>query len=199
MWTPRERRLRRNLISSAIVLSVVLIAAAVLQREFAARLPDNTVQTRSRVAEPSSEPVTAHRSRKSMQDGREIPESIRSFMEEWETTLVARDMERHVACYAPVVRKFFRKRNVSLRAVAQEKRRMIQRWPEIVLYDISDLRLESINSSGATVTFRKEWDMRAGRKRFAGAEKQRLTLARGGDRWEITGEEELKIYRLFRR
>ena len=43
------------------------------------------------------------------------------------------------------------------------------------------------------MTFRKDWDT-SGQGRFAGSERQRLSLRRAGGTWLITGEEELKVY-----
>jgi hypothetical protein len=95
--------------------------------------------------------------------------------------------------YAPRVERFFTKRNVSRDAVRQEKARMMQAYPEVNKYEISDVEVESNTGNEAVVSFRKEWDMN-GNRRFSGAERQRLRLRRIDGDWKIVGEEETKIY-----
>jgi hypothetical protein len=70
---------------------------------------------------------------------------------------------------------------------------MLRIYPDVNKYDIRDIKLESRRGPRAVVTFTKDWDM-SGVRRFAGSERQRLTLHKAGERWQITGEEELKLY-----
>jgi hypothetical protein len=122
-----------------------------------------------------------------------VPADLRAFLERWRSTLVAGDATAQAALYADRVDRFFTKRSVTRAEVRREKQRMLTRYPEFHKYEISDVRLESLTSDRAVVTFRKEWDAR-GRGRFAGSEQQRLTLERVSESWKIVGEEETKVH-----
>jgi hypothetical protein len=91
------------------------------------------------------------------------------------------------------VDRFFRQRGVTREQVRREKQRMLERYPDFNKYELKDVRLESRRGDRAVVTFRKDWDA-SGRGHFAGSERQRLSLRRAGGTWQITGEEELKVY-----
>lgn len=107
------------------------------------------------------------------------------------------DVNAHVILYAPRMTQFFRQRNVTREAVRREKARLMEIYPKVLQYDISGIQVESSSENQAVVSFRKDWDMR-GARRFAGAERQRLTLQRISGDWKIAGEEELKVYWLKR-
>jgi hypothetical protein len=70
---------------------------------------------------------------------------------------------------------------------------MMELYPEVNRYDISDVKVESSKPGEAVVSFRKDWDMRGDRP-FSGAERQRLKLRRISGDWKIVSEEELKVY-----
>jgi ketosteroid isomerase-like protein len=124
-----------------------------------------------------------------------VPADVLGVVERWRSSLERRDLETHVNTYAPRVDRFFRQRRVSREAVQREKVRMLERYPHINKYEIHDVKLESMNKDRAVVTFRKDWDTSGdGSRRFAGSERQRLTLRRTGGEWKIVSEEELKVH-----
>ena len=102
-------------------------------------------------------------------------------------------MEGQTSLYAPKLSRFFRQTDVSHAAVHRDKARMMQTYPNVTKYEISDVRLENHSGDEAVVSFRKDWDM-SGRRRFAGAERQRLKLRRIAGDWKIVSEEETKVY-----
>jgi hypothetical protein len=118
---------------------------------------------------------------------------IHRLLDQWRLTVVRGDVSGQANLYAPQVDRFFTKRNVSREAVRKEKARMMQAYPEVNKYEISDVEVESNTGDEAVVSFRKEWDMN-GNRRFSGAERQRLRLRRVDGDWKIVGEEETKIY-----
>ena len=125
----------------------------------------------------------------------DVPAAVLGTVELWRSTLEKGDLQTHVATYAPRVDKFFRQRRVSRQEVRREKQRMMARYPDVNKYEVHDVRLESLKGDRAVVTFRKDWDTSgSGSRRFAGSEKQRLTLQRLGGEWKVVGEEELKVH-----
>lgn len=212
------RRNRLKLLISACVLSAVLVIAAVAQRKHVATDPFAPDQTRSRTndrerpvfgkqAEPPSRelPLQEQPSKAAAADpadagarggvtaGRDVPADVLGFLERWRSSLANKNLDAHVSTYAPRVNRFFTKRGVSREQVRKEKAQMFAKYPDINKYDIRDVRLEKKARDRAVVTFRKDWDT-SGSKRFAGSERQRLTLRRADGTWQITGEEELKVY-----
>lgn len=127
----------------------------------------------------------------------EVPADILGFLERWRTSLIRGDMAAHVDTYAPRVERFFRERYVSRERVRDEKRRLLERYPNVNRYELRNVKLESRTGDRAVVTFRKDWDT-SGRERFAGSEAQRLTLERAGATWQIVREEEIKVYWVHR-
>ena len=217
LTVPKQRSTRTKLIGSMSVLALVLGAAAVEQFERKPRDPlrEPVGQTRERReapverdravfgdrVRPEVPPPVAPREEKTEKTERAAartrpegsPADVREFLDEWRSTLIAGDAEAQASLYAPRVERFFTKKNVSREAVQREKASLLARYPTFHKYEIRDVRVEELDGNRALVTFDKEWDAR-GAGRFAGAERQRLTLQRAGDRWEIVGEEELKVY-----
>jgi hypothetical protein len=125
--------------------------------------------------------------------GGSLPEDLHAFLDRWRGTLVAGDANAQANLYAQRVERFLTKRNVTREQVRREKAQLIAQYPAFQRYNIDDVRVESMDSSRAVVSFRKDWDAR-GNGRFAGSERQRLTLIREGGLWKIVGEEETKVY-----
>jgi hypothetical protein len=123
----------------------------------------------------------------------EVPADIVRFVERWETSLEAHDLETQASSYAAVVERFYTKSNVRLRDVIAEKRRMLETYPNFHKYDIRNIRVESLTPQRASITFDKDWDA-SGRRRFAGSEQQRLVLIKVNGNWRIVREEETRVY-----
>jgi hypothetical protein len=219
MLSPRERRNRRKLLVSAVTLAAVIVVAAVAQRKHAIADPFPATEfTRSRTDEQANRPVfgagtsrpesdnplpretpvqPAETPALQTQDGRDtrIPADVLGTVERWRSSLAKGDVTAHVATYAPRVERFLRQRRVSRDVVQRERNRMLDRYPQINKYEIHDFRLESIKGDRVVLTFRKDWDTSGGgSRRFAGSERQRLTLRRTGSEWKIVGEEEVKVH-----
>lgn len=224
MHPPRQMRNRRKLLFSAITLAAVLLVAGVAQRKHQAVDPFQPEATRARAEQSPGEnrpvfgtgmnrpdplsdnplpqatpapPSDAAPSAKTLTAAKRngVPADVLGVIERWRSSLARGDLDTHVATYAPRVDKFFRKRRVSRHAVEREKQQMLARYPDFNKYEIHDVKLESLKGSRAVVTFRKDWDASGtGSRRFAGSERQRLTLRRNGGEWRIVGEEELKVH-----
>ena len=159
-------------------------------------LSDDPLPRETQVAQPEAEAAGQQQNQQqSATDRNGVPADVLGVVERWRSSLERGDLQTHVATYAPRMDRFFRKRGVSRASVQREKQRMLERYPDFNKYEIHDVRLESMKRDRAVVTFRKDWDASgSGSRRFAGSEKQRLTLRRTGGEWKIVGEEELKIH-----
>ena len=212
---PQRNRLK--LFGSLIVLAIVMIIATIAQ--FTGRRADTAApQARNRAqpravfgdtwpttpVESREEPPDAQRPRRSKIVSRKRGSVSRSrigyrsgLLHRWRETVVRGDVNAHAILYAPKMDKFFRRRNVTRETVRREKARMMELYPDVKRYEISDVRVESQRGTEAIVSFRKEWDMRGDRP-FSGAERQRLKLRRIAGDLKIVSEEELKVYWLKR-
>lgn len=192
---------RKALTVSAGVVALVLIVAGVLERISpppVRSLPQEETTFRSRRAEtaavsPALPKLKPERDRQSDEE-----QAIRSLLQQWRKTMLAGNPKENAACYAPLVDRYFRQRNVSRSEVTADKRQMMRKWPDLRDYTLSNIRVRFVSDSKATATFRKTWDARSGSRKFSGDEDQRLTFSRFDGNWQISGEEELKVYRVSR-
>jgi hypothetical protein len=128
-----------------------------------------------------------------IRDAAGLPGELRTFLDRWRNTMVAGDAAGQADLYANLVDRFYTRSNVSRAEVRREKEQLLAKYPQFHRFKISDVRLETLESDRAVVTLHKEWDAR-GRGRFAGAERQRLTLSKESGSWRIVGEEETRVY-----
>jgi hypothetical protein len=138
-------------------------------------------------------PNPQERSRTEAVSSNGIPASVQALLSNWRDTLVNHDLDGHVNCYAPVVYVFYNRKNVSRSGVREDRERTLSTYPKIRKYNITNVKPESITPTRAVVTFDKEWDT-AGKKRFAGAERGRLTLEKLNGEWKIVAEQEARVY-----
>lgn len=118
---------------------------------------------------------------------------INGLLNRWRNAQISGNVDGQTSLYAPEVARYFSQRRVSRERVHREKMRMKELYPRVLRYDVSDVRIESLTSDRATVTFRKDWDLR-GERSYMGAERQRLRLQRMLGDWKIVSEEEMTIY-----
>lgn len=117
----------------------------------------------------------------------------------WVESMRAGNATEQASCYAQTVERFFRDRNVSNQTILKAKQEMLAQYPNVVKYELSNVRFEKTGWFETVVTFDKAWDAR-GNGSFAGSEKQRLTLTGSPfSPWKIKAEDELEIYWVNRR
>ena len=138
----------------------------------AAETADPEPDQRARAAEPTSPPA-----------------GVNELLERWRRTVILGDVNAQTILYAPQMERFFNRKNVTREQVRREKGRMMELYPNVSRYEISDLKVEAVENGQTVVSFRKEWDMH-GDKHFSGAERQRLKLRRIAGDWKIVSEEE---------
>jgi hypothetical protein len=205
------RNTHRKLFASLAVLFVVFLIAAIAQfTGIFGRTPpasaagngrQNSHQARAvfgEAAKPEPEvPQVSEPQKETIRSRAEEPVGSRagidSLLDRWRNTFASGDVNGQVILYAPKMELFYRRNGVSRETVRREKARMMELYPRVHRYDISDVTLESHKGDEAVVSFRKDWDMN-GDRRFSGAERQRLKLKRINGDWKIIREEELRIY-----
>lgn len=118
---------------------------------------------------------------------------IHSLLNRWRIAFVSGNPDGLAILYAPRMDQFFRQRNASRATVRREKARMMELYPHVNRYEISEVNIDPSGKNEAVVTFRKDWDMR-GDRRFTGSERQRLTLRKMQGDWKIVNEGDSKVY-----
>jgi hypothetical protein len=146
----------------------------------------NTNSSRARSSTPASRSADA--SPAATEVPRELAETLRRCMRALSDA----------SCYAPVLESFHHQHNLQRANVVEQRRRLLQLYPRMYKYEISNLRLESGTPDRAIVTFDKEWDM-AGERSYAGAAKHRVTAVKTKHQWQIVAEEEQQVYWARRR
>jgi ketosteroid isomerase-like protein len=122
-----------------------------------------------------------------------IPDGIQELLTEWTSATIARDSARVANCYLPMVDVYFLKSGVGREQVKANKDEFFQRYTEIVRFQLSDFRLESLGADLARIDFGKAWDVR-GSDRFIGHEREQLLVKKDGASWKIASERELQIF-----
>jgi hypothetical protein len=196
----KQYRRRHNLpalvaFAALVMLFLVALAAGWFHRPAEAPevAPVSKLEPSTTYVPKRPEPPLQERTRTEVAPSTGVPADIEALLVKWRDTLVRRDLDGHMGCYAPIVYVFYNRKNVTRGGVREERERALSAYPEIRKYNISNVKPESITPTRAVVTFDREWDM-AGSKRSAGAERGRLTLEKFKGEWKIVGEQEARVY-----
>ena len=119
---------------------------------------------------------------------------VRNAVSGWNAALQSRDLNAHMAYYAPRLHTYFLKENVDRNAARAEVAAALSRYSKLKIRT-SPLAV-SVDPSGnhAVVTYEKNWDFE-GKEPWSGAAVERLWLERLNGRWRITGVRDLKQIR----
>lgn len=139
---------------------------------------------------PVSVPDNATRNRAASTS---VPSDIQDFLRRWTDTVIAGNPEAQANLYGPTAEVYFTQHNVPHAQIEADKRRMLQLYPNVKYYTFSDVHLDSVHGDRAQISLTKRWDM-SGAHRFAGAEREILTLARTNSDWKIVGEKETQVF-----
>jgi DnaJ-like protein len=121
--------------------------------------------------------------------------AVESAIDQWSSTLLDADLHGHITFYSDRLERYFTERNVTWQAVYRDKRRLLLTYPVVIQYDVHNLQIVAETADRAVAIFDKSWDFRmVDNRRFAGEERQRLTLQLRDGRWRIVSEEELQVY-----
>ncbi|HKP14106.1 MAG TPA: DUF4440 domain-containing protein, partial [Blastocatellia bacterium] len=129
----------------------------------------------------------------SVSTGKAVNE-VRNAVSQWNASLQSRNLNAHMAYYAPRLHTYFLKENVDRNAARAEVAAALSRYSKLKIRT-SPLAV-SVDPSGnhAVVTYEKDWDFE-GREPWSGAAVERLWLERLNGRWRITGVRDLKQIR----
>ncbi|HEX8748936.1 MAG TPA: serine/threonine-protein kinase [Pyrinomonadaceae bacterium] len=119
---------------------------------------------------------------------------LQSFRDEWIEATRARNLNRLMAFYPPVVETFYLKRNVPRSAVRAEKQRMMEQASSIELTTGQPETNLSADGRSATMTFRKSWNFR-GALNSSGEVIQELRWAKTAEGWKIVSERDIGVLR----
>lgn len=119
--------------------------------------------------------------------------AIHELLDRWASALKRGDVQAATACYAPLVSSYFGRHSMTREAVRGRIRKNLAHNGGLDVYRISDVKITPVSDGRAVATFRKTWRT-SGRRRFAGEEQERMTLVRHEDAWQISSEQQEKIY-----
>jgi hypothetical protein len=118
------------------------------------------------------------------------PTSIQGLLNQWISSIRKRDVEGQIDCYAPIVTRFYGRRNVSIRELRAEKEKVFASIGEVKKFDISGIKVTPVNSEMAVANFKKTWDFGS----TAGAEQDEMTIRYIDGGWKIAGETGKRVY-----
>jgi serine/threonine protein kinase/ketosteroid isomerase-like protein len=165
-----------------------------------AAAPSRTEDVRSNTAKPQAAikpenpPAATNTANPPPADTGKAVNEVRNAVSRWNAALESRNLDAHMAYYAPRLHTYFLKDNIDRNAARAEVANAMSRYSKLKIRT-SPLAV-SVDSSGnhAVVTYEKSWDFE-GKQPWSGAAVERLWLDRLNGRWRITGVRDLKQIR----
>jgi ketosteroid isomerase-like protein len=119
---------------------------------------------------------------------------VRDTVSRWNAALEARNLDAHMAYYAPRLHTYFLKDHVDRNTARAEVAAALSRYSKLKI-ETSPLAV-SVDPSGdhAVATYEKRWEFE-GKAPWSGAVIERLWLDRLNGRWRIAGVRDLKQIR----
>jgi ketosteroid isomerase-like protein len=123
-----------------------------------------------------------------------VVNEVRDAVSRWNAALESRNLNAHMAYFAPRLHTYFLKDNVDRNAARAEVANALSRYSKLKIR--TGPLAVSVDPSGdhAVVTYEKSWDFE-GKQPWSGAAVERLWLDRLNGRWRITGVRDLKQIR----
>lgn len=122
---------------------------------------------------------------------------LKTALDEWLAATNARDLNREISFYAPVLTTFYTKRDVPLAAVRAEKGRLNSQIDSIDVRAASPEIHLAPDGLSATMRFRKSWSY-TGAQSQSGEVIQELVWKKSDSHWKITSERDLEVIRVTR-
>ena len=126
---------------------------------------------------------------------KQMEATLRSALDDWVAATNARDIDRQMSFYNPVVNAFYRLRNASRADVRADKARVFERASSIeIRTGTPDIHL-SPDGRTAVMLFRKQYAIAGGGQDRRGEVLQELRWQRAGGQWRIVSERDLRVVR----
>jgi ketosteroid isomerase-like protein len=160
--------------------------------------PQQTAPAAAANAEPSGERSSADagRSDSAPTTGtvpKEMETALLGALNDWVAATNARDIDRQMSFYNPVVDAFYRQRNASREDVRADKARVFARASSIdVRADAPEIRL-SPDGRTAIMRFHKRYAIAGGGEDRRGEVLQELRWQQTSGEWRITSERDLRV------
>ena len=119
---------------------------------------------------------------------------LRSLLNEWVAATNARDVNKQMDFYAPVIEAFYLKRNVPRSQVRAEKARLMSHLTSIDVRVGEPDILISNDGRTATMRFHKSWEFK-GAQPGSGEVLQELQWEKMSDGWKIRSERDVQVVR----
>jgi len=162
---------------------------------------EDTVTGQQPAQTVAAQPVPAEESSSPVPDIREdVPKgdteaTLRSALKSWVAATNARDLERQMNFYNPVVEAFYQSRNAPRALVRADKARVYRRASSIdVRTDDPDIEM-SPDGRTAVMRFRKRYAIAGGGEDRRGEVLQELRWQFSDGQWRITSERDLQVVR----
>ncbi len=126
-------------------------------------------------------------------DNSQARKQIKAVVDRWADATRRRDTNEAAQCYAPVLERFYGKRNVSAEQWKRQQKQVLSQIGQIQKLEISNVKVQQENPNLAVVLFDKKWEFR-GRSYFAGSAQDELILRPFQGQWKISSEREVKVY-----
>lgn len=136
---------------------------------------------------------TSSRSRLASRSPAETQAEINDLLANWVHAYRARDLNTHMASYAPRLDRFFLKRNVMRETVRSIKAQDLQAAGQVRRYEVANMQTTMQSGGYAVVTFDKTYEF-AGGAGQSGKVRSELRLRKIDGVWRIAGERDLKVY-----
>ena len=127
-------------------------------------------------------------------DSSGAPAELRSLLGVWVAATNARDVDRQMAFYAPVLDAFYLKRNVPRSAVRAEKARLTSQSSSVEVRVGEPETLVGTDGRAATMRFRKSWEFK-GIQPGSGEVVQELQWMKTDAGWKIKSERDVQVIR----
>jgi ketosteroid isomerase-like protein len=126
---------------------------------------------------------------------KDLETTLRGALNDWVAATNARDIDRQMIFYNPVVEAFYRSRNASSADVRRDKARVFERASSIdIRTGTPDIRL-SPDGRTAIMRFHKQYEIVGGREDRRGEVVQELRWRRIKGEWRIISERDLRVVR----
>ena len=120
---------------------------------------------------------------------------LRRALEEWIEATNARDIERQMSFYPPVMRAFYLTRNAPRAAVRAEKERVFQRARTVEVRAAAPELIIQESGRAAVMRFRKSYVIEGGGQNRSGEVVQELRWQQTPQGWKIFSERDVRVIR----